>query len=211
MAIRARDFDNILSKWLQTREGKEAVYQAANVSPYTDAQMRAMAQELSDMIVDAYLSVVRHSGKYFDRSTIHVGIPRQGRNGSTRLRVTFDAKGLARRSYAASLQDVDGLDARLGGPLTPYRYRTEANGIEYYFTGKGVYDIIGLLTQGYGPVKTVYGYWWDNRNDNEGALSSTINRRQREGDDFVTRAVNAFKAKYPGVEVEYPKLWGGTK
>ena len=60
-------------------------------------------------------------------------------------------------------------------------------------------------------MKTVYGYWWDNRNDNEGALSSTINRRQREGDDFVTRAVNAFKAKYPGVEVEYPKLWGGTK
>ena len=93
MAIRARDFDSILSKWLQTREGKEAVYQAANVSPYTEAQMRAMAQELSDMIVDAYLSVVRHSGKYFDRSTIHVGIPRQGRNGSTRLRVTFDAKG----------------------------------------------------------------------------------------------------------------------
>ena len=62
MAIRARDFDSILSKWLQTREGKEAVYQAANVSPYTEAQMRAMAQELSDMIVDAYLSVVRHSG-----------------------------------------------------------------------------------------------------------------------------------------------------
>ena len=211
MAIRARDFENILSKWLQTPEGKQAVYEKANVSPYTEEQMRSMAQELADMIVDAYLSVVRHSDKYFDRSTIRVGIPRSGKNGSTRLRVTFDRRGLSRRSYAASLEDVSNLDARLGGPLTPYRYRTSANGLDYYFTGKGVYDIIGLLTQGYGPVKTVYGYWWDNKNDNEGDLRSSINKRQRAGDDFVSRAVAAFKQKYPGVEVEYPRLWGGTK
>ncbi len=211
MSIRARDFDNILSKWLQTPEGKQVVYEKANVSPYTESQMRAMAQELADMIVDAYLSVVRHEDKYFDRSTIRVGIPRTGKNGSTRLRVTFDKKGLSRRSYAASLKDVDRLDASLGRPLTNYRYRTDANGLEYYFTGKGVYDIIGLLTQGYGPVKTVYGYWWDNKYDNEWNMYSSINKRQRSGDDFVSRAVNAFKQKYPGVEVEYPKLWGGTK
>lgn len=214
MAIRARDFDNILSKWLQTREGKQAVFEKANVPPYTEAQMKAMAQELADMIVDAYLSVVRHSDKYFDRSTIRVGKARDGKNGTTRLRVTFDKRGLSRRSYAASLDDPDDLDARYGGPVTRYRYQTSANGFPYYFTGKGVYDIIGLLTQGYGhdgPVKTVYGYWWDNKNDNELATESTINRRQRAGDDFVTRAVNAFKQKYPGVDVEYPKLWGGTK
>lgn len=211
MAIRARDFDNILSKWLKTPEGKQTVFEKANVSPYTETQMRDMAQELADMIVDAYLATVQHDKKYFDRSTIRVGVPREGKNGSTRLKVTFDRRGLSRRSLAASINDPDSLDDRLGRPLTSYRYTTEANGMDYYFTGKGVYDIIGLLTQGYGPVKPVFGYWWDNRNDNEGDTRQIANRRQRAGDDFVTRAVNAFKAKYPGVEVEYPRLWGGTK
>lgn len=206
--LTASGINKLLIDYMKSDAGKKEIEKQTKETlvDMPDAKMQSIAKELSDMIIDAYLEEVKHSGKYFDRDTIRIGKPHVAAEGKTRVRITFDKKGLFRQSL------VVGGD---GGPFyknrgtTQYTFRS-CDGFDYYATGKGVYDIIGLFTQGYEPTKPVYGYWWDNENNNE-TTNWVHNKRSREGSNFVTRAVNAFKTKYPYIDVKYPALWGGTK
>lgn len=205
--INAGEINKMLADYMKSDSGKKEIAAQTGITfeEYSTDKMKLIAQELSDMIVDAYLSEVKHTGKYFDKSLIRIGVPSNTTKGKVRLRITFDKKALFRQSLVVG----DG-SYGYGSPYkTKYPF-TSINGFDYYATGEGVYDIVGLLTQGY-STKPVYGYWWDNKNNNEGSGHKIKNKRTRSGSDFVTRAVNNFKLKYPNIDVVYPKLWGGTK
>lgn len=211
MSISAKQYNDMIAKWLGTSEGKKYLADSADINPYTEEEMRAIASELYTAIVEAYKAEVKTPGAdYFDMSTIRVGKSTKGSKGKTRLRVTFDAKGLSRRSLHRRNYSDD--------PDYPYSERIYYNKRktqydDWQFTGRGVYDIFGLFTQGY-ATKQVYGEWWDNESDRgeapyprfKGASLSV-----RQGSDFIARTIEEFKRKYPSIEVEYPRLWGGTK
>lgn len=203
--LTASGINKFLIDYMKSDDGKKEIERQTKETlvDMTDSQMQAIAEELSDMIIDAYLDEVKHSGKYFDRDTIRIGKPHVAAEGKTRVRITFDKKGLFRQSLVVG----DG-GYGYGNATSPYQFY-DTNGLSYYATGPGVYDIIGLLTQGY-STKPVYGYWWNNKNNTEGDIRIK-NKTSRAGSNFVTRAVNAFKVKYPYIDVKYPALWGGTK
>ncbi len=205
MAITASQYNDILRQWMETSEGKRCIEKQTGRSPYSEEDMKRIASELQQLIVAAYKNEVRTSGAgYFDETTIRIGKPTKAAKGKTRLRIIFNAKGLRRRSLY------------VGDRGHQYHYETNlSQGYdEDYFTGKGVYDIFGLFTQGY-HTKPVYGSWWDNETDSGeapfGKSSHIRSLPNRQGSDFIARTIHEFTAKYPSIEVEYPKLWGGTK
>lgn len=221
MGISANDFNAMLGKYLASAEGKKYLQENVNVNPYTEEEMRKIAEELYTAIVEAYKKEVQTRGAdYFDMSTIHIGKPSPAKHGKTRLRVIFDSRGLRRRSlHATSDNDVEKrlrYTPHVGGGnyyVSDSRDRDNKVGANVYFTGKGVYDILGLFTQGYINAKPVYGYWWDNESDEGEASFGGYMRSatRRLGSDFIKQTIEAFKKKYPSIEVEYPRLWGGTK
>lgn len=71
-------------------------------------------------------------------------------------------------------------------------------------TGSGVYDIFGLITHGYPKIGSVFGVW-EGRN---GGLPIS-NKRVRSPNSFISDTIDSFEAQHPGVEVSYPRLWGG--
>lgn len=211
MAISAKQINDMLLQWMGSAEGKKYLSENTDINPYTDAEMQAIATELYEAIIEAYKAEVKTPGAdYFDISTVKVGRPTKGSKGKTRLRIIFDEKGLRRRSLHRKQYSDD--------PDYPYSERIYYNKRktsydDWQFTGKGVYDIFGLFTQGY-STKQVYGNWWDNESDKGEADYPGFSGRSlpvREGSDFITRTIEAFKLKYPSIEVEYPRLWGGTK
>lgn len=217
MGISANDFNAMLGKYLASADGKKFLQENVNINPYTEEEMRRIAEELYTAIVEAYKAEVATRGAdYFDMSTIHVGKPHPARKGKTRLRVIFDSRGLRRRSLHVAHENEVERRARYE-PMIGRYYRVESKKTDYgadaYFTGKGVYDIFGLFTQGYTNAKPVYGYWWDNKTDaGESSFGGYMrSKTNRQGSDFIKQTIEAFKRKYPSIEVEYPRLWGGTK
>jgi hypothetical protein len=208
MGLSKNDYNTLLGKWLGSSDGKKYL-QDNGVVPYTEEQMIAIAEELYTAIIAAYKAQVQTNGAdYFDMSTIHVGKPQSAAKGKIRLRIIFDKKGLSRRSL--HVVDDDGT-----GPYATRIYYNKRKTMfdDWSFTGPGVYDILGLFTQGY-TAKPVYGNWWDNEVDSGEAPFGRNRMRsmtRRQGDDFIKRTIDAFKRKYPSIEVEYPRLWGGTK
>ena len=208
MSMTDRDFNNLLKDYItKTPEGKNLVAQHGGFNPYTDAEMKMIAEELYTDIIRAYKAQVKTPGAdYYDMKTIKVGKPRELISGKTKLTITFYEKGLARRSLHAKDEN------KASSASTSHMYNIKNWG-DTYFTGKGVYDILGLFTQGY-ATKQVYGEWWDNESDNGEAAYPGFNRASlsvRVGNDFIKQTVDNFKRKYPSIEVEYPRLWGGTK
>ncbi len=216
MSITASQYTKMLQKYIASPEGRKRIEEhfekqtAQKVSSfYSEEEMRAIAAELRDMVIAAYQREVRTKGAdYFDVSGVHVGKPMKPRakDGKVRLKVTFSSRALSRRSLH-SRQPV-----AAGSHKTKYVYAPKNWGDDY-FTGKGVYDIFGLFTQGY-DAKPVYGEWWDNESDAGEANYRGFKGRSlthREGSDFITRTIREFNMKYPSIEVEYPRLWGGTK
>lgn len=205
MSLSASQYNDILEQWMKTPDGRKYIEKQAGLSSYSEEEMRQLALELQKMVVAAYKAEVKTSGAdYFDESMIRIGKPVRAAKGRTRLRVIFDSKGLSRRSLY------------IGDKGSRYHYETVLSKgyADDYFTGKGVYDIFGLFTQGY-STKPVYGSWWDNQTDNgEASFGKSSHMRslpKRQGSDFITRTIREFTAKYPSVEVEYPRIWGGTK
>ena len=211
MGISANDFNAMLGKYLASAEGKKFLQENVNINPYTEEEMRRIAEELYTAIVEAYKAQVKTEGAdYFDMSTISVGKATPAAKGKTRLRIIFNKKGLSRRSLHR--RDDDGAGS---GPYSEriYYNRKKTQYDDWSFTGKGVYDIFGLFTQGY-STKPVYGEWWDNQSDaGETSYPGFTGRSlpKRQGSDFIKQTIDAFKRKYPSIEVEYPRLWGGTK
>lgn len=208
MSMTERDFNDLLKDYFtKTPEGKHFIDQHGGFSPYTDEEMKMIAEELYTDIINAYKAQVKTPGAdYYNMKTIKVGNPRELKSGKTKLTITFYEKGLARRSLHARDEQ------KAASTATNHVYDVKNWG-DTYFTGKGVYDILGLFTQGY-ATKQVFGEWWDNESDNGEAAYPGFKGASlpvRTGNDFIKQTIERFKRKYPSIEVEYPRLWGGTK
>ena len=216
MSISAAQYTKMLQSYMASPEGRKRIEEhlekqtGEKISPfYTEDQMRAIAAELRDMVIAAYKREVRTKGAdYFNVSEVHVGKPIKPRakDGKIRLKVTFSSRALSRRSLH-SIRPAGAASHQRKYVYSPKNWGDD------YFTGKGVYDIFGLFTQGY-DAKPVYGEWWDNEADAGEVNYFGFKGRSlthREGSDFITKTIQEFKTKYPSIEVEYPRLWGGTK
>ena len=71
-------------------------------------------------------------------------------------------------------------------------------------TGRGVYDIFGLITQGYPRIKRVYGVW-EGRNNGK----PISNKISRPPNSFISDTISSFEANHPGIKIDYPYEWGG--
>ncbi len=216
MPITEAQYTKMLKSYIASHEGRKRIDEhiakqtgrPADVF-YTEEQMRSIATELRDMVIAAYKKEVRTKGAdYFDVSEVHIGTPLKPRtkDGKVRLRVIFSSKALSRRSLHSRTP------SKAENHERQYVYSPKNWGNDY-FTGRGVYDIFGLFTQGY-DAKPVYGEWWDNETDAGEANYKGFRGRSlphRAGSDFITKTIRKFNAKYPSIEVEYPRLWGGTK
>lgn len=147
----------------------------------SNEQMISVAKELWEDIAQAYANTVPSStGSDFTLSDIFISMPTDTVDGVlVRIEVSEDA--LHRYSL-------------LRNPDTPGEY-----------TGSGVYDILGLLTQGY-HTKTVVGCW-ANRQGVAKNAGYILSLKDRDPNPFIKDAANAFAARHVGVEVKLPELW----
>lgn len=195
--ISQNELQGIVEEFLQSSDGKAyLVDNAVNLSGYTEEEMKHMAEELRDRIVDAYLGIVADPAAYFDISGIRINSPRQGET-RWKLNITFSAKSLHRYSLSTNWNDKG------------VHQKFDKWGDEGNYTGKGVYDIFGLLTQGY-STKPVYGFWADQGGEESSAHGLIRSLPFRAANDFISRTIIQFKNDYPTIGVRYPALWGGT-
>lgn len=197
-----KDILDMLKDYIDSPQGKSDLKSSGfNISGYSEQEMKQIALELRNAIIEAYLSLVKDQGKYFDTNSVKVNSPREQSDGTWKLSVSFPDKVLFRRSLYSD-------SPKKGKGATSVKTSTGTG----YFTGSGVYDIIGLFTQGYSASRSVYGTWWDNQYDDgdRGNLGLIRSLRHRSSNDFVSRTIEAFKLKYPTIEVSYPSEWGGN-
>lgn len=208
MALTANDFNKIVQDYMASPAGQKHVSKIVKKNLLTDEQMRIAAQDLRNRIIKAYLAEIKNSSaKYYDMSSIDIRVKAARKNGKVPIQIVFKGEGLWRDSlFAVSQNKAEG-----NGYLNRFGASFERD--QGYYTGRGVYDIIGLFTQGYGPTKTVYGNWVDPRTKHEAdwTRGSIKSLNHRQGSDFVRRAVEDFMRDYPYIEVTYPALWGGTR
>lgn len=207
MSLSANDINAILKQYMESPAGQKHISKVVQKNLLTDAQMKAAAQDLRNRIIKAYLAEIRNGqAKYFDMSTIDIKVMPARKNGKVPIQIVFKGEGLWRDSLLVTKQG----DAEGNAYLNRYGHSYE--GSNAYYTGRGVYDIIGLFTQGYDTVP-VYGNWVDPKTKREAswARGNIKSLSHREGSDFVRKAVEQFMKDYPYIEVTYPDLWGGTR
>lgn len=207
MSLSANDINAILKQYMESPAGQKHISKVVQKNLLTDAQMKAAAQDLRNRIIRAYLAEIRNGqAKYFDMSTIDIKVMPTRKNGKVSIQIVFKGEGLWRDSLFAVSQSR----AADSGYLN--RFGSQSGRDQGYYTGRGVYDIIGLFTQGYDTVP-VYGNWVDPRTKREAswARGNIKSLSHREGSDFVRKAVEQFMKDYPYIDVTYPDLWGGTR
>lgn len=213
--ISADILQKVADDWCKSKEGQGYLNEQGYLVGYTTAQAKAIAEELRDAVVNAYLAQVKDPEKYFDMSTITVGELKETRKGSGKykIRITFNGAGLIRQSFMHP-RFSGGHDLLYHNKLrykgrSASETRNLSSDYSGTFTGSGVYDIIGLFVNGYAASKRVYGYWWDNRGG-EQRTWIIPSKQRRQGVSFVKNTIDSFKRKYPNIDVRYPKEWGGN-
>lgn len=152
------------------------------------AEMIQIAARLKEYILFALNdSVITFSDdlELFARCIKVIG-PEPRSDGTYVVRIVFDDKTLERPSL-------------VGMSGTP--------------VGDGVYDIIGLLTQGYSASDYVYGDWTTYTGiDTDRGNGRIRSKKSRPANSFMSDAISAFEKEYAQYNflVLYPSLWGGT-
>ena len=194
MSLTPEDINAMLGDYMKSPEGKKYLKDSGlNVSGYSEQEMKAIAAELRDALVNAYLGVVKDPGKYFDVKLVRINPPREQKDGTWKLILSFPEKTLFRRSLYSD-------------------FGTSKKGTSSGFTGSGVTDIWALFSMGYSAKASVWGTWWDNQTDSgdRGELGIIRSRRSRTANPFISNTIRIFMAKYPEINIQYPSEWGGT-
>lgn len=152
------------------------------------AEMVQIASRLKELIMFALNDSVVTFSEDLELFTRYIRVigPEPRADGTYVVRIVFDDRALER----PSLVGWDGLPV-----------------------GDGVYDIIGLLTQGYSASDYVYGDWTTytgtDTDRGNGRIRSKISRPPNS---FMSDAISAFEREYAQYNfiVHYPALWGGT-
>ena len=190
MAYTANDYQKLIENFMKSPEGRKFLNEQKNINVgYTEAEMKKIAENLKKDIVAAFLLVVREPNATFDESEISVHFTEiSGLSSSKKaIRIIFHDKALSRYSLWNY--------SRGGSP------------------NKGIYDIIGLFTQGYSARSYAYGSWVrsdgdDFYEDDNGYIRS---QKERAANDFINKVIGKYKVLYPDIEIKYPRRWGGTE
>ena len=200
----ADDINNDLKRFMSTSSGKK-ILEDNNINSgfiVSDEKILSVVNELKNTIYSAILSAMKNP--HFEIGSIKVGNISRHKNGTIGISITFYEWGLKRQSLMG-------------------------DGGEY--TGSGVYDIVGLFTQGYTASRFAYGNWVESASkesrrgthyasgEDFGEKASHVRSHAvgtmpgLVGAPFISDAIDEFSAKYAwlDVKVTYPKLWGGTK
>ena len=162
--------------YANTKEGARYILSQA---PELKNTIKDIAKELRKDIINAYNSATSSNANPIDVRRIHVNT----------VRADDTAEGwVIDISFTGGVLERESLLNQIGGR-----------------TGTGVYDIFGLLTNGYPLIKRTAGIW-EGRNDNK----PIRNKRVRSPNSFISDTIESFKSRHPGVEVRYPTLWGGN-
>ena len=146
-------------------------------SGYSIEEMTQKGEELRGELCNAILRVIPS----FDVSAIQVIPPAKSINDSYTVKIVFPDEALQRKSLW-----------------------TGGDGKHMGYTGEGVYDLIGLFTNGYTANRRVFGYWVGHGNDRY--YGSKVHR---EPSSFISETIRNFTSRYPNIKVRYPQEWGG--
>lgn len=175
---------NMLHKFVASEEDKKFLRENGVFCGITKEEAEAAAKALRTMVVQASSTVCR-SGSFLSDSSASIKISgvKEQNDGRYKITLSFNKELLKRDSL---------LSLSTGEPI-----------------GDGVYDLIGLRTQGYKRDKGfVYGYW-SKRSVYVRSHSLLNGKAGLEPNDFMDRAIRAFRAAYPyyKMEINYPPLW----
>ena len=224
MELTARDIMQMLREYSRTPEGKKQIEAHGYGSgDNTDtAWLRELAEELRNDINNAFKRVTTsHAQLTSNLNDIKISTRVKGKNGVI-FTLTFPPYVLGRLSLEVERNINGRIEYAYTGSNYYHKHAAEFSGLDDRY---GVYDIIGLFTNGYNIESAVLpkGHWV--YADSEGnfmgeALISSSNtkvqaRRSREPNDFVKITINNFiqrhRNEFPNLQVEYPVEWGGTK
>lgn len=192
MAYTANDYQKLVESYASTLKGKEEINtqiqkkQISNkLTGYSAIEMKRIAENLKNEIIREFSSLVYgdpHPEIAFSGNNVVVNNPepyvllKGDGNVFNRIVITFKDEALHRNSLW-----------REGYP-------------------DGVYDIIGLFTNGYRASAHVTGEWL--ASDDDTVVEYWVaSLKKREGNDFVKRVADKYEAMYPGLKVELPKEW----
>lgn len=187
----AAAFDAMIEEYIHSSDGADDLLRQG---VYGEAYLKERLQEIGRAFLDevnkSYGAAVAFGHKDLGYSGLYFSSVTPSYKPSTKqftITVKFDSESLTRES------------------LNPYN--------------EGVYDIIGLLTQGYDipdGTPTPRGYWdggpqvGTRESGNPWFLRDgfTFAKRHRQGYPIIASAIEAFKARYPDVEVNgVPRYW----
>lgn len=213
----------ILREFVKTPEGQQLL--EANGfgggDPYDLDHMRALAMELRRDIDEAFANETSSHHKltenFSSAEVIKISYKTTGKYGVT-LTLTYPDFVLGRLSIAKTYGDWDDPSSYFGRTYHQSHVGLYG-GLDERF---GVYDILGLFTQGY-TLKGVQpkGSWVSAETYTVGSdfgitevSSHAWARTYLSGSSFIADTIDAFIEKhvkeYPGLMVNFPAEWGGN-
>ena len=169
-----------LNEFLKTDAGQKIVGKQG--SGFTKEEAKQAAEILKQMIIQSTVGLCKSSKGLLDSDAIKIGPTRKLKNGRYKINLTVNQEYLTRDSL---------LTAPHGDPI-----------------GTGVYDIIGLYTQGYQRKDYVFG-WWESKNKYTRSHSLVNGVPGLKANNFIDKVIADFKARYvnANIEVTYPTRW----
>lgn len=221
MELTARDIMMLLQEYANSPEGKKQIEENGYGS---DARvdsdtLKLMADDLRRRLNRAFMSVNRtHDPITENINDIKISTRVTGRRGVV-CTIMFPPLAIGR--WSLEVGGRNGKKVAYTGEKYHNAHAAEFEGLDERY---GVYDIVGLFTNGYtirsavlpkgNWVQANMGEYWGEANTH-GRWVKTQALRHREPNDFVKVTIDRFIADYrgtfPNLQVEYPKEWGGTK
>lgn len=174
-----------LKEFVETDQGKKLLRDKGLYSGVTKDEAKEAVIALKQMIIDSTIGLCKSSKLLLDEYDIKINPTRKQKDGRYKITLTIDKESLQRESLLTK-SPWNG-----GKPI-----------------GTGVYDIIGLFTQGYKANKYVYG-WWDSESSYVRSHSLVNGSPGLKANAFIDKAIAGFKAKYPKykMDITYPSRW----
>lgn len=174
-----------LNEFVKSDKGKKFLRKKGVCAGVTKEEAKEAAKVLKRMIIDASMGVCKSSKMLLDDYSIKVNPIREQKDGRYKITLTVNKEDLTRESL------LDKAPWNGGKPIS-----------------SGVYDIVGLFTQGYKANKYVYG-WWDSESSYVRSHSLANGVPGLKPNNFIDKAIAGFKATYPKykMEITYPSRW----
>ena len=180
MALSEAYVDGLVKKWMKSPEGKAELKKRGITS--TGYSLVQMKAMGIELSNMLCNAIIDVGIKSFASNLVQVDSPMSTNDSTYMVHINFPDEILKRKSLW------------VGG-----------NGRYSGYTSDGIYDVVGLFSRGYRASGQVWGYWVGHENN-----PYTGSRVYRAPNNFISKTVHQFNAKYPEINILYPSLWGGT-